>query len=236
MEYERAKQLIWSSADVNTPIKTNIDPVTTQLHYATMKKDVHRMRWLINHGANCNARDSHGNTPLIWAVTWHSQTRFEDRPDIVEVLINGGASVDVRNSFEFTPFLLAVRDGFCQSVEKLIVREASIEARINSCGWGALYLAVIVQNLRMIKMSIIHKINMDSKDGYTKNTPLHEACHDGFKDVVALLVKFGADINVPNRKDKTALQLLKPNRPSSEAIVRIIIREAVKRELLGQHL
>ena len=56
----------------------------------------------------------------------------------------------------------------------------------------------------------------------------------GFEDVVRLLVKFGADINPRNHNSKTAFQLLLPNRPFSEAIAKILIREAVKREGLGQ--
>ena len=68
------------------------------------------------------------------------------------------------------------------------------------------------------------------------NTALHEACMKKSEDVVALLVKFGADVHATNHMGKTALQLLEPNKPSSEAIVRILIREAVKRELLGQQI
>ena len=67
------------------------------------------------------------------------------------------------------------------------------------------------------------------------NTALHVACMRGFKDVAALLVKFGADMNACNKEGKTPFELL-PNSPSSEATARIIIREAVKREALGQSL
>ena len=65
------------------------------------------------------------------------------------------------------------------------------------------------------------------------NTALHEACMRESQDLVALLVKFGADMNVSNREGKTALQLLPPNRPFSITNARIIITEAVKREAFG---
>ena len=65
------------------------------------------------------------------------------------------------------------------------------------------------------------------------DTALHKAVEYEFADVADLLVKFGADMNVVNRMGKTALQLLQ-TRPYREAVAKIIIREVVKREALGQ--
>ena len=61
------------------------------------------------------------------------------------------------------------------------------------------------------------------------------ACKKRLADVTALLLKFGADLNVCNQEGKTPFELL-PNSPSSEATAQIIIREAVKREVFGQSL
>ena len=69
----------------------------------------------------------------------------------------------------------------------------------------------------------------------TGDTALHVACENGLAEVTALLLKFGADLNARNQEGKTPFELL-PNSPSSEATAQIIIREAVKREALGQSL
>ena len=61
------------------------------------------------------------------------------------------------------------------------------------------------------------------------------ACENGLADVAALLLTFGADLNARNQEGKTPFELL-PYRPSSEATARVVIREAVKREVLGQSL
>ena len=69
----------------------------------------------------------------------------------------------------------------------------------------------------------------------TGRTALHVACKNGLADVTALLLKFGADLNARNMDGNTPFELL-PNSPRSEATAQIIIREAVKRETLGQYL
>ena len=66
-------------------------------------------------------------------------------------------------------------------------------------------------------------------------TALHVACKKQLADVTALLLKFGADLNARNMDGNTPFELL-PNSPRSEATAQIIIREAVKREALGQSL
>ena len=227
---DRAIQLICSGTKLNAPRFTERDCITTLLHYATMKKDVQRIRLLLNHGANCNARDFSRRTPLHWAVMMIG----EDRPDIVEVLIDGGAIMDAKTRKHFTPLHLATNMGFNKSAEKLIARGASIEA-VTVDGSSALHLAAERNNLRMIKVLIGLKINIDAKNLSDGNTPLHVACAEELEDTVALLVKFGADVHATNRHGKMALQLLvTKGTSSSESSARIIIREAVKRESLGQ--
>ena len=66
-------------------------------------------------------------------------------------------------------------------------------------------------------------------------TALHVACENMLDEVTALLLEFGADLNARNQKGKTPFELL-PNSPSSGATARVVIREAVKREALGQSL
>ena len=59
------------------------------LHAAVFGRDLHVIKWLIQHGTDCNAEDSNGQTPLLLAVT-------EGLFDVVRVLVEeGGASVEV---------------------------------------------------------------------------------------------------------------------------------------------
>jgi len=66
------------------------------LHAAIQGEQLQVIRWLIQHGADCNTRYSDGKTPLFHAVTKGSL-------DVVRALVEeGGASVDVRDDEDRT--------------------------------------------------------------------------------------------------------------------------------------
>jgi ankyrin repeat protein len=59
------------------------------LHAAVQEEQLKVVKWLIQHGADCNTRYSDGQTPLLHALT-------ESSLDFVRVLVEeGGASVDI---------------------------------------------------------------------------------------------------------------------------------------------
>ncbi len=73
----------------------------TALHIVTARRDVTWMSFLIGKGANVNARDSHGVTPLVLA----SNIAFEEG---VALLVEKKARVDDPNSAGETPLISAV--------------------------------------------------------------------------------------------------------------------------------
>ena len=79
---------------------------------------------LINAGADLNARDEDGRTPLHWAV------KFSQTPEIVTALINAGADLNARDEDGRTPLHWAA--GFSQTPEivtALINAGADLNAR-----------------------------------------------------------------------------------------------------------
>lgn len=73
----------------------------TALHTVTERRDPVWMNYLISKGANVNARDSRGVTPLSIA----SNLGFSEA---VELLVKGGARVDETNDAGETPLITAV--------------------------------------------------------------------------------------------------------------------------------
>jgi ankyrin repeat protein len=76
------------SVDVNIHQASSTD-FPSPLHAAIQGVQLPVVKWLIQHGANCNTRYSDGKTPLFHAVTKCSI-------DVVRALVEeGGASLDV---------------------------------------------------------------------------------------------------------------------------------------------
>jgi len=74
---------------------------------------------LIAAGADVNAKDQYGHTPLYTATVFGHQ-------EIVELLIENGADVDVRDSLGRPPLHKAAANGHKEIVELLIVEGADV--------------------------------------------------------------------------------------------------------------
>ena len=164
-QYDLANRLIDCGANVNEIRRIELTK-TTLLHYEAAVGDAQSVRLLVNHNANCNARDRMDRTPLHCVLDGEG----DDRPDIVEVLINAGAVLDAQDRSGRTPLHWAVSNKFNESARKLIASGASIHA-IDAAGQSVLHRAVSWSNLEMVKLLISQGVNIDVKDNDGR-TPL----------------------------------------------------------------
>ena len=81
-------------------------------------------------GADVNAKDEDGETPLHYTV-------YKGHKEIAELLIEKGADVDAGNSFGSTPLHNAAIDGHTEIVELLIAKGADVNAKADT-GWTPL--------------------------------------------------------------------------------------------------
>ena len=64
----------------------------------------------------------------------------------------------------------------------------------------------------MVKLLMTaNQLDVNVKENYEWNTPLHLACEEGEAECVKLLLEIGADRSVTNKADKSPFQLAKPN-------------------------
>lgn len=94
--------------------------------------DIEAVKWLLDHGADVNARedDKYGWTALLYAQENHHL-------DIVKALIHKGADVNMGDNNRRTPLICASRLGNTDIVKELLAAGADVNAKDN-VGWTAL--------------------------------------------------------------------------------------------------
>ncbi len=130
------------------------DP-TQDLANAAKKHDIEAIKTSISNGADVNALDGNGNTPLVSSV-WF--------PDAVQILINAKANVNLKN-----PLLSAATWGETESIGLLLKAGADIKA-VDGLGHSALWLAAFNGNqANALKVLIDAGADVNFKDpnGFT---------------------------------------------------------------------
>ncbi|QBB83766.1 MULTISPECIES: ankyrin repeat domain-containing protein [Wolbachia] len=159
--------------------------------FATVRSgDANQVADLINKGADVNARDNRGNTPLHLAV-------LADKLQVVEKLIEGGADVNAKNNHGATPLHWAALNQNINIVEKLIEKGANVNEK-NKYDNVPLHYAAGYGSLSVIE-KLIEKgadINAKSSNG---DAPLHLATKNSHLDVLEKLIKEGANVNERNK-------------------------------------
>ncbi|MCV6599896.1 MAG: ankyrin repeat domain-containing protein, partial [Alphaproteobacteria bacterium] len=97
-DFHKAKKLIRSGANINV-IDANGN---TELHTASYNNEIVKVEFLLNNGANPNATNNLGNSPIISAATG----RFCGK-EVVQELSKHGANLDYKNAKQQTALKIA---------------------------------------------------------------------------------------------------------------------------------
>jgi len=102
----------------------------TPLMLATAKKNLEVVEYLTKKGADVNARDSDGQTALMYACRQHLKAEPEN--SIAIFLLNHGAEVNLQSTKKgFTALMLAAGAGNVELVQKLLEKGADPAIRDN---------------------------------------------------------------------------------------------------------
>ena len=165
-------------------------------------------KFLINHGAKINSKNNLLETPLsiilnlgyILGVEGNPNPNvvnniindiiFENIEDIVKLLINHGANVNIRNSYDDFPLQDAILMGFKNIVKLLIDHGAKVNMK-DRYGNTCMHEAVGVDSTEIVKLLIDHgaNINAINDEGLT---PLIMAIMNNKPNVVKYFIKVGA--------------------------------------------
>jgi ankyrin repeat protein len=114
----------------------------TGLHLVTARRDLTWMTFLLSKGANVNARDSRGRTPLVVA----SNLGFDEG---VELLVSKGARVDEANDAGETPLIAAVHNQNFNMI-RILLKAGGNPDRADNSGRSARDYAKITGNNRLL--------------------------------------------------------------------------------------
>ncbi len=218
--------LLKMGANVNDPVNNPNDPEDpengqTPLHkavnlgydYTDDHSDFHYVNTLLAWGAEIDAPDKNGRTPLHLAAMESYHNRVHYGTNMVLYLPEHGAKIDARDKLGKTPLHLAAEHGHLEIVRKLlcgvIVDKVRVAGDVNArdnYGETPLHLAAEEGHLETVRFLLERGAKIDAVNNYG-DTPLHLAAEEGHLETVRFLLERGANIDAVNDFDETPLHL-----------------------------
>ncbi len=172
------------------------------LYSATYLKRYRLLDFMLSHGGDPNARPSRDETLLHEAA-------FRGDVRATEILLKHGAKARVYNDNGVTPLHKAAKAGNARVAERLIDAGAA-PTDIDDVGDTPLHCAARYGREETLEMLMRRARTLTPCDDEGQ-TPLHHAARARQLDLLARLIVVGADPKMADAKERTALDLLKPD-------------------------
>ncbi len=194
---------VMAGVDSGTPAisapKNDKAKLNSELLKAVKKNDAAAVERLLDQGADIEARDGRGWTPLMNAI-------HAGRIENAKLLIAKNADANAKDKRGWTALMTAIFGGDAVVGRLLIEKGADVNAKDNLFGNTAL-MVVLVNSPEYDKFTAL--LIEKGADVHVKNnegmTPLMEAAFFGYKTAAGLLIAHGADVDAKDNNGKTAL-------------------------------
>ena len=193
-------------------LESKDDDGNTPLHRACANKQVTVANFLLNKGANVNAKSYfYEFTPLLYA-SYSIPDRDSDF-ELIQHLIDKGSDVNTQGYNGITPLHRAAQSGNLKVARFLLEHGADPNIYDKYTGTvGPAYISGTLlqvainyspnEEMAMLLVESGAKLNKKDPGG---NTELHLAALKGYADLTRFLIGHGSDVNVVNKYNHTAL-------------------------------
>ena len=169
----------------------------TLLHAASEDGLMDVGQWLLNTGADPNAKDDYNVTPLHLAAE-------NGHLELVRTLLQHSVDVNAATAtlVDPTPLHKASRRGHVDIVRLLIQNGANVNTGVGR-NWTPLHLVSFWGKAEIARVLIEHGADVNTRDGVHR-TPLHVVSRKA-AEIVRLLIQRGADVHARSRRQSTPL-------------------------------
>ena len=170
----------------------------------------------VKNGANLNASNRRGWTPLMFAVN------SNPNPDVITTLIKAGADISARDNRGITPFMLAVDKGNLKAITAFIKAGVDVNAKDSGGITPFMYAAWAGSSNPEMITALIEagaNVSLRDEDGWT---PLMYAASKSNPEVITALTQAGADANAEDEHKWTPLMLAVNGNSNPEVITALV--------------
>lgn len=200
--FDIVKILVEKGSDVNYKDDNDVTP----LHFACMSGNYELVKYLIDKGANVRAVSKAGREPIFEAA-WGGNL------EMLKFLESKGADLKGINSNGNTPLHFASRNGSKELIEYILSKGYDINQK-NNAGQAPIVWAVAGNSPEVIGFLIDKGAEIAPEECMTGNscsidgtTILHQAMYANNPEIVKLLIKRKAPLNVIDSNGSTPLMI-----------------------------
>lgn len=160
----------------------------TALHYAIEQRDTAAVKYLVEHNADVDARQSHGlrNPPLIEALRRGHRV-------IVNTLLDAKADIEIMDEDGWRPLHFAARYGYTELASRLLDLRCERQAQTH-LGETPFFLAISYGRPHIIQLFMKHDMIVSNVETLEGATCAHVAADQGRLDILQELVKIDRKI------------------------------------------